>query len=206
MWEDLPTDLIMQVGQFLHHRDARCMHATCTNWEDAWTSAGLSLPHPDVQHIEICDKLYCTNRQHIIDEMEPLILVSATETSETLRVLQFMMLLIPIKITSYISHRIGHKAIESVCIQLEKSMVFWCNCSHYEDLGNMPVVHFKSVDAQEYTWLFMDPDHTNSLCVWIFLVVGSISLLFIPSVMLITLVMALASLVYVIRQLFFLFW
>jgi hypothetical protein len=205
MCENLPTDLIMHVGGFIHHRDARCMQATCTKWDQAWSSAGLASPHPHVQHIQICDKLNCANRQYIIDKLEPLILLIATDTSETLRVLQFVMLLIPIKITSYIAHIMGQTTIESLCIHSEKSMVFWCNCEHYEPSENIPVVCFKGVDDRDYPWIFMEPDNTHSLMVWLFLVAGSLYLLFIPTVTIITLSTVIVSFVYVIGKCLFLF-
>jgi hypothetical protein len=183
MWEHLPADLVLHVGTFIHHRDARCMQSTCTSWEQIWTRIGLASPHPDVQHIELCSRLFCTNRQFVIDTIEPFI---RHRTSPN--VIQFMTCLIPVKVIASVTHMIGYASIEDRCKQFEKSMVFWCRCAHHVQTDDIPVVLVNMEDDRDvHLCSYREAACTDSLYVWAFLIFVNMCIFFVPMAIIVTL-------------------
>jgi hypothetical protein len=175
MWQQIPADLLIHLGQFLHHRDARCMQATCTNWEQIWSISGLVSPHPCVQHIEMCDKFYCLNLHYVINTIEPFIMHG--DISLTLHVLQFMMFLTPVKFVWSIADALHLKTLACLCIQSERYLVFWCDCTDHKQ-GDIPRICLQeSDDHYEHD---VKPLYTDSLCVWALLMSFSIAFLVIP--------------------------
>ena len=177
MWKNIPADMLMHVGQFLHHRDARCMQSTCTDWDQIWTSGGLVSPHPVVQTIEFCDKYYCTNRQYIINDIEPFIGVRKNNLS--VHVVLFMMFLTPVRCTWSVSQRLHLKTLSRRCKQLENSLVFWCDCEDTEK-NNTPLICLE--DHQGVSRRIRTEPIVDNLYVWICLSI----ILSVPTMMIVT--------------------
>ena len=180
MWQHIPLDLLMHVGEFLYHRDVRCMQATCTDWEKIWTMAGLVSPHPLVLNIEMCDTFYCRNRQYVIDTIEPFIMRG--KTSLTLHILQFMMFLPQVKFVWSVADMLHLKTLACLCRQSEKYLVFWCNCTDH-DQGEIPRICLTGSDYHDERKL--DQTDPDSLYAWTLLMSICVFFLFIPTMIIV---------------------
>ena len=162
MWAALPKDLMLHLGTFVHHRDARCLQATCTKWERTWTGLGLMSPHPAVQQIGLCTVGHCINRQYIIDNLEPF-LAQGEARGTIYRVLQFMVLLVPVRALASVGRVLRLLALERHCIDTEKTLVFWCNCTFHAYRVRKPEVCLLGWTPVKEPDARYEPD---SLCVW----------------------------------------
>ena len=180
MMARLPQELLLYVGGFLHHRDARCMQAVCIQWEKIWTRAGLASPHPAVHSIEICATLRCLNRQYLIDEIEPLLAARGTVSANMpFQVLRFVLLLLPVKGIAFLACQIRLTALQRNCTHFEKSMVFWCSCTH-DFTAETPLVYFTGPEEKR-GWVPRQTTNTSqNLYVWVFLVGTSAVIFIVP--------------------------
>jgi len=182
MWTQMPADLVLHIGAFTGHRDARCMQSTCTSWEKIWTLAHLSVPHPAVQSIDVCGQEFCCNRQYVMDAFEPLMLPVADQPDGVLRLLSFMTLLLPLLGTKYMASLVEWHEMEERLLMLGQSLTFWCNCDrHIKSTTKVPAVHLQSdTDEIPYSHHTKQPNMTDteSLFIWcIIAVICSIPLL-----------------------------
>jgi hypothetical protein len=106
------------------------MQSTCINWENIWTVYGLVSPHPYLQSIDRCDKFYCTNRHYIINAIEPFLVVQ--KKSPIIHIVLFMTFLTPVRFVWSVAQIIHLKTIARLFIQLERALVFWCDCEAAE--------------------------------------------------------------------------
>jgi hypothetical protein len=134
MASQLPTDILLHIGDFLLHRDARCMQATCINWKTVWTAAALRVPHPSLQHIEVCNAIHCFNRRHVIDQIEPMLVFGTQTETELQRILQFMSLLPLSEVLVWISRFCRQPRFELRATSMKRSLAFWCTCQHRNSL------------------------------------------------------------------------
>ena len=175
MWNTLPKDLLKHVGTFVFHRDARCIQATCTNWNHIFTD--LICPHPDVYHIEICDAQSCQNRTYVIDTIEPFLACDVTRYREIVRCVKFVLLLVPFKFMALTAKSLHFVTIERSFVRLQHSLMFWCNCKHFsQKRTDMPRMLFgRSVEGTS-RWLFKHTVcETNLLIIWCLLITGTSS-------------------------------
>jgi hypothetical protein len=128
MWTALPTELVLHIGTFVQHRDARCMQASCVDWGRVWTSAGLLCPHPAIQFIDLCTVGHCINRNYVLRAIEPFLAPGKTGTL-SYHVLRFMVFLFPVRFLASVGRLIQLEALEHRCMHLEKTLVFWCACT-----------------------------------------------------------------------------
>lgn len=170
MWAQVPDDIMLHIGEFVTHRDARCMQATCTSWQQLWTSVRLSVPHPVVYAIDICDKEYCINRQHVVDTLEPLMLsASRFQQYDTLCIAQFMIFAIPLMSMKHVLYTMGIRTFENQFEQLERSLIFWCDCVHHTEsstTSNIPGVHLQTNDGCTYGFKRRSHKDVDSMIVW----------------------------------------
>ena len=169
-WTTVPEELLLLMGGFLHHRDARCMQAVCTSWGHIWTRAGLASPHPAVHQIEICATINCRNRQHLIDAIEPLLAPGTAAATLPFHVLKFLVLLLPVKGIAFIAHSLRLTVFKRKCTHFETSMVFWCNCIHDEVTADPLLVHFTGPEEKQGWVRRRQTPIDQNLNVWVFLI------------------------------------
>jgi hypothetical protein len=129
MWNTLPDELVISVGAFLLHRDARCMQATCVNWEKTWTAEALVVPHPFLWQIRVCHLVHCINRQYIIENVEPMLVFGdPTTQTDIQRLLLFMILLIPVKLLSLLTGGWDYPLLQLQVQRIDRLLIFWCSC------------------------------------------------------------------------------
>jgi hypothetical protein len=131
MWESLPDDLVYSIGEFLLHRDARCMQEACIQWKNTWSIGGLIVPHPSVARIQTCTYCHCINLKHIRQFIEPLIHIGDVVHPDLNTILKFMVLSIPINILSVVFDRCNVPCLNRHCRTLSHALVFWCTCERY---------------------------------------------------------------------------
>ena len=162
MWATLPKDLLLHLGTFVHHRDARCMQATCSNWEREWTKAGLMSPHPVVQQIELCTVGHCINRQYVSDTIEPF-LVHREARGTMYHALHFMAFLVPVRALASVGRVLQLRALERHYARMEKTLVFWCNCTFHAYKVSKPEVCLLGPTPR---WFVKEPICVDNMGVW----------------------------------------
>jgi hypothetical protein len=198
MWNTLPDELLVQVGDFLLHRDARCMQTTCVNWENAWTHVSLAVPHPHVRQIEVCDTVHCINRRHIIENIEPLLVFGDPSQLDVHRMLQFMVLLVPLKILSCVIGLCRLPLLQLQFQEIERSLVFWCTCERFQGI---PGVCLRG-EEEDYIRGTARPDvyEQEHLVVWCFIGMMISWLLFLSMVIIVTNSVFMFGLVVVLKE------
>ena len=78
-----------------------------------------------------------------------------------------MVLLVPVRALASVGRVLRLLALERHCIDTEKTLVFWCNCTFHAYRVRKPEVCLLGWTPR---WLVKEPDararHTDSLCVW----------------------------------------
>lgn len=166
MASHLPTDVLMHIGDFLLHRDARCMQATCVDWRKAWATASLRVPHPCVRQIEVCHAIHCFNRRHIIKHIEPMLLFGKQTETEVQRMLYFMALMPLVELLVQMSRLCRYPGFQVRATTMQSSLTLWCRCRHRH--SQIPVVCIGTWTPEPpLDLVYTDiPDALDLLIVW----------------------------------------